>query len=60
MKPPKEWPEERSFGKLETHWMLLVPPLVTSILVIYAGLFVENAFTPLAWIKLLAARESGP
>jgi multicomponent Na+:H+ antiporter subunit D len=60
MKPPKKWPEERSFGRLETHWMLLVPPLVTSILVIYAGLFVETGFTPLAWVKLLAARESGP
>ena len=60
MKPPKKWPEERSFGRLETHWMLLVPPLVTSILVIYTGLFAETGFTPLAWIKLLAARETGP
>ena len=60
MKPPKEWPKERAFGRWETHWMLMVPPLVTAILVIYAGLFAETGFTPLAWVKLIAARESGP
>ena len=60
LKPPKEWPEERSFGRWETHWMLLIPPVVTAILVIHAGLFAETGFTPLAWVKLIAARESGP
>ena len=59
LKPPVEWPEERSFGRWETHWMLLVPPLATSVLVLYAGLFAESPFSPLAWVKLIAARESG-
>jgi multicomponent Na+:H+ antiporter subunit D len=39
--------------------MLLVPPLATSVLVLYAGLFAESPFSPLAWVKLIAARESG-
>lgn len=59
LKPPGEWPKERSFGRWETHWMLLLPPLATSALVLYAGLFAESNFSPLAWVKLIAARESG-
>jgi multicomponent Na+:H+ antiporter subunit D len=59
LKPLGEWPKERSFGRWETHWMLLLPPLVTSALVLYAGLFAESNFSPLAWVKLIAARESG-
>jgi multicomponent Na+:H+ antiporter subunit D len=58
--PPANWPRQHSFGKRETHWTLLLPPLVTAVLVIWAGLFADSAFSPLAWVKLIAAREFGP
>jgi multicomponent Na+:H+ antiporter subunit D len=58
LRPPDQWPTERSFGSWETHWMLLLPPLATSLLVVYSGVFAESGFSPLAWVKLIAARES--
>ncbi len=60
LSPPEQWAEEHGFGKWETHWMLLLPPLVTAALVIWAGVFAESPFSPLAWVKLIAAREYGP
>ncbi len=57
---PEQWPAEHRFGKWETNWMLLLPPLVTAALVIWAGVFAESSFSPLAWVKLIAAREYGP
>lgn len=54
---PEDWPEERSFGRGETHWMLLVPPVVTALLVVYFGVFAETPFSPLEWAKLIAHRE---
>ena len=59
LKPPETWPEEHAF-KGETHWMLLVPPLVTALLVIWAGVMAESSFSPLAWAKIITAREYGP
>jgi len=47
------------FGN-ETHWMLLLPPLVTAVLVIWAGVFADSPFSPLAWVKPNAEREYGP
>jgi multicomponent Na+:H+ antiporter subunit D len=58
--PPERWPDEHSFGRWETHWMLLVPPVITAGLVLYAGLLAESPVSPLAWVKLIAAREIGP
>ncbi len=58
--PPEQWPAEHRFGTWETHWMLLLPPLVTAALVIWAGVFAESWFSPLAWVKLIAAREYAP
>ncbi len=58
--PPEPWPAEHRFGTWETHWMLLLPPLVTAALVIWAGVFAESSFSPLAWVKLIAAREHVP
>jgi multicomponent Na+:H+ antiporter subunit D len=58
--PTGPWPAEHRFGKWETHWMLLLPPLVTAVLVIWAGVFAESSFSPLAWVKLIAEREYGP
>lgn len=58
--PPPEWPAEHHSGKWETNWMLLLPPLVTAALVILAGVFAEYSFSPLAWAKLISAREYSP
>ena len=57
--PAGPWPAEHSFGRWETHWMLLLPPLVTAVLVVWAGVFADTPFSPLAWAKLIAAREYG-
>jgi multicomponent Na+:H+ antiporter subunit D len=51
------WPEERRFGRLETHWMLLLPPLVTALLVLFVGLLAKNPFSPLGWVQLITMRE---
>ncbi|MFD2190613.1 proton-conducting transporter membrane subunit [Pistricoccus aurantiacus] len=44
-------------GRLETHWMLLLPPLLTAGLSLAAGIFAKSSFSPLEWGKLIAARE---
>jgi len=51
------WPKERPQGWLETHWMLLMPPLVTACLALLAGLFAGSSISPASWVKLIAARE---
>jgi multicomponent Na+:H+ antiporter subunit D len=53
---PAAWPHEETF-RHETALGLLVPPLVTALLVIAAGLFAGSDFSPLAWAKLIVARE---
>ncbi len=60
LSPPEKWPHEHYYGKSETQWMLLLPPLVTAALTIWAGVFAESPFSPLAWVKLIAARDYGP
>ena len=47
------WPREKRFGRLETHWMLLIPPLVTAIAVIVAGIVANAQVSPLAWVKFV-------
>lgn len=56
-KPPKRWPEEHYFGRQETSWMLLLPPIITAFLALGAGLAAAAAFSPLSWAKLIAERE---
>lgn len=53
---PAAWPHEETF-RHETALGLLVPPLVTALLVIAAGLFAGSDFSPLAWARLIVARE---
>lgn len=52
-------PEERPRGRLETHWMMLLPPLVTALLVLGVGLLANAPFSPLEWTRLIAEREYG-
>lgn len=54
---PDKWAKPPRTTGAETSWLLLAPPLVTAALVVYAGLFAESPFSPLAWAKLIAARE---
>ncbi len=53
------WPAEHHFGRLETHWMLLMPPLVTAALALAMGLLASSPVSPLSWAKLISAREYG-
>jgi multicomponent Na+:H+ antiporter subunit D len=57
--PPQSWPHEHehNFGRKETAWALLLPPVVTSVLAVAAGLLALIPFSPLDWVKLIAQRE---
>ncbi len=55
--PPASWPKEHNFGRKETAWALLLPPLVTAAMALGAGLLATMPFSPLEWSKLIAARE---
>lgn len=55
--PPVAWPDEHNFGRKETAWALLLPPLVTAAIALGAGLLASLPFSPLGWAKLIAARE---
>jgi multicomponent Na+:H+ antiporter subunit D len=48
------WPAERDFGHLETHWMLLLPPIITAIIVVVVGVIANAQFSPLAWVRFIA------
>lgn len=56
---PAEWPEEHivARGWLETAWILLLPPLITALLVVAAGVLSDLPGSPLSWAKLIAERE---
>lgn len=59
-KPPEAWPENQRAGRLETDWMLLVPPLLTALLTIAAGLLAGTILSPLDWARLIAERKFWP
>ena len=56
---PAAWPDEHIpvRGRRETAWLLLLPPLVTAVMTLAAGMFAESPASPLEWAKLIAARE---
>jgi multicomponent Na+:H+ antiporter subunit D len=58
--PPEHWPHERSFGRKETAWALLLPPLCTALAALAWGLFAAMPGTPLDWVHLIAARKYAP
>jgi multicomponent Na+:H+ antiporter subunit D len=47
-----------SHPKLEAHWMMLLPPVVTIIFAIFAGLFASSQYSALSWAKLIASSET--
>jgi len=55
--PVGDWPEERNFGRKETAWMLLLPPLLTAVMALTVGLLALLPVSPLGWAKLIAERE---
>lgn len=61
-RPPRPglWKEEKPRGRLETGWMLLAPTLVTALLSLLVGLAAHSPASPLAWVRIIAARELGP
>lgn len=57
--PKGPWPQDRYGGWLETHWMLVLPAVITALLALAAGLLANAPFSPLEWVRLIAAREYG-
>lgn len=55
--PPDKWPHEHDFGRKETAWALLLPPLITAVSALFVGLFAALPFSPLEWAELIAERE---
>jgi multicomponent Na+:H+ antiporter subunit D len=55
-----EWHVEHPGGRFEADWRLLFPSLVTASLILAMGLFAGAGVSPLAWAKLIAAREYLP
>ena len=55
--PPSSWPEERDFGGKETAWALLLPPVITALLSLSAGLLANATFSPLQWAVFIASLE---
>lgn len=51
------WPNEQLSLKFETHWMLLLPPLVTAFFSLLIGLFASVSVSPLSWVTLITTRE---
>jgi multicomponent Na+:H+ antiporter subunit D len=52
--PRPEWREPHSLRRLEAHWMLLLPAIVTAILSLAAGLFAGTQFSPLGLARWAA------
>jgi multicomponent Na+:H+ antiporter subunit D len=59
--PEGPWPEDHGRGRVfEAPWMLLLPPVITALLALAAGLFAAAPFSPLRWAELVTGREYGP
>lgn len=57
---PATWPHEQVLSqRLETHWMLLWPPLITAMTVVALGLMAGYTFATLGWVQWLVAQEFG-
>ena len=58
--PDGEWARSTTQTGLETHWMLLLPPVLTALLSLLAGLLADAPFSPLAWARRIAEGEYLP
>ena len=58
--PPRQWPHERRWGRLETSAWLYWPTLVTAVVTILAGVLASLPFSPLSWAELIVLREYTP
>jgi multicomponent Na+:H+ antiporter subunit D len=58
--PPAAWPAERSYGRRETAWALLAPPVVTATLTLAVGLLAAAPFSPLQWARFITTQEYAP
>lgn len=54
---PGDWQEVIPAQRFETHWMLLLPPVITSILALAVGIFAAASGSPLEWVKYIAELE---
>lgn len=45
-------------NKLEAHWMMLLPPVITITLAMLAGIFATSQYSALSWSKLIATSKS--
>lgn len=55
---PADWHQNRwADERFETHWMLLLPPLITALLSLLVGLLAATALSPLGWSQLIVERE---
>jgi len=57
--PQGPWPNEHitARGRLETRWLLLLPPLATAAAVLGIGVLAGAPLSPLDWARLIASRE---
>ncbi len=55
--PDREWTERHPRGRLEASWWLVLPPVVTALLTVFAGLFAGSDWSPLAWTMIITRRE---
>ena len=58
--PPSSWPQAHSFGRKETAWALLLPPMITALLALAAGLLANAPFSPLQWATFITSLEYLP
>jgi multicomponent Na+:H+ antiporter subunit D len=58
--PDGQWARTGASHRLETHWMLLVPPVLTALLSLLAGLLADAPFSPLEWARRIAEKEYLP
>lgn len=58
-KVPPIWPDEHLVrrGWRETTWLLLLPPLVTAVMTLLAGIFATSPFSPLLWAQFIARQQ---
>jgi multicomponent Na+:H+ antiporter subunit D len=55
-----EWPVDSGMrGPLESHWMLIVPPVMTAVASLLVGLLASSDLSPLAWVRFIVSAGYG-